>query len=86
MVDNQHKKISGHRYLTKAEIALMNEIKALEKDAADLLLRVLTAGGDDISVLSARRKLTEGFMWAVRSVVKPDSPWADVLPLHLTDS
>lgn len=82
MVDNQHKKISGYRDLTEAEISLMNELKALEKQAADLLLHVLASGGDDIAVLSARRKLTEGFMWAVRSVAKPDSPWSDVLPLY----
>ena len=41
MVDNQHKKIVGYNDLSLVEIDLMNDIKAHEKSAAELVARVM---------------------------------------------
>lgn len=39
-MDNQHRKISGYRELTAAEIKLMNEIKALGPIIETVILKV----------------------------------------------
>ena len=39
-MDNQHRKISGYRELSKEEIALMNEVKALGVQIENVLLTV----------------------------------------------
>ena len=36
MVENQHRKITGYRDLTEAEIAAMNKVKAMEAQVAEL--------------------------------------------------
>ncbi len=81
MVENQHQKITGYRDLTQDEIDLMNEIKQMEENAANLLIDVGLTDCDQVALLSAQRKLTEGFMWLVRSVAQPNSPWPQ-LALH----
>lgn len=87
MVDNQHKKISGYRDLTEDEIALMNEIKAHERDVAALHVRVFEVarkrqlGGmgqyDDGArqAAIAKTELEHGFMRLVRAVANPATPW-----------
>lgn len=83
MVDNQHKKITGYRDLSEAEIALMNEIKAHEKQTAELLSRVFavaraTSDGPNEGTRQAAIAKTEfehAFMRLVRAVARPASPW-----------
>jgi hypothetical protein len=80
-VDNQHKKITGYRDLSQAEIDLMNEIKAAEATVAALVLRVqhgqalagISEGSRQAAI--ARTELEGGFMRLVRAVAQPASPW-----------
>lgn len=44
-MENQHRKISGYRDLSQAEIDLMNRIKAYEAEALQLVRDVLTQLG-----------------------------------------
>lgn len=72
MVDNQHKKITGYRDLSQAEIDLMNECKELSQKcgelcsklhrAADLDQRWITIGATD---------LQKGFMSVIRGIAQP---------------
>lgn len=76
MVDNQHQQIAGYRDLTEAEIALMNRIKAFEREAALLIAELdAEAQGDPAAgrwASLARTNLETGFMYAVKSVARPD--------------
>lgn len=79
MVDNQHQKIKGYRDLSEAEIALMNEIKALAEQAGALCdkLKVYVLSNteqphlDQRWVAIGRTDLQTGFMALVRSVAQP---------------
>ncbi|MNM21451.1 hypothetical protein D3C81_318120 [compost metagenome] len=76
-MDNQHKKISGYRDLSQAEIDGMNEIKQLEARAGELFKKVAQVEGVDQRLLSlAKTNLQQGFMWFVRSIAKPSDPFA----------
>lgn len=76
-MDNQHQKITGYRDLSQAEIDAMNEIKALEAQAGELMKRVRGIDGVDSRHLAlARTNLQQGFMWFVRGVAKPADPFA----------
>lgn len=76
-MDNQHQKITGYRDLSQAEIDAMNEIKALEAQAGELMKRVQGIDGVDSRHLAlARTNLQQGFMWFVRAVAKPADPFA----------
>ena len=76
-VDNQHKKITGYRDLTQAEIDGMNSIKALEADAGELFKQIGQIEGVDPRLLAlAKTNLQQGFMWFVRSIAKPADPFA----------
>ncbi|WP_367139644.1 hypothetical protein [Saccharothrix sp. HUAS TT1] len=76
MVDNQHRKITGFRDLTEAEIALMNRIKALGEQAAALYHEVYGLPDTDKRCANiARTELQDGFMWLVRGVARPDDPF-----------
>lgn len=76
-MDNQHKKISGYRDLSQAEIDLMNELKRTEADIADLLNRVLREllNSSDVEaerwVSIARTHLETGMMFAIKAVARP---------------
>jgi hypothetical protein len=76
MVSEQHTKISGYRDLTEDEISMMNRIKAFEREAADLLKELDAAASGDPTAgrwaSLARTNLETGFMYAVKSVAKPD--------------
>jgi hypothetical protein len=72
-VDNQHRRISGYRELTEAEIAAMNEAKAMGNAIGGLLDRMKELPGVDQRALAiARTELQTGIMWAVRAVARPD--------------
>lgn len=89
MVENQHRKITGYRDLSEAEIALMNEIKAHEKATADLHRRVVAVIGPpadhDIydegvsrrrrQAAIARNEFEHAFMRLVRVIANPLTPW-----------
>ena len=73
MVENQHRKITGYRDLTEAEIALMNEGKALAEQCQAYIEKIDTFMDEpDRRWLSiGRTHLQEGFMAVIRSIAKP---------------
>lgn len=74
MVDNQHKLIKGYRDLTEAEIAMMNEAKALAAQCGELVAKMTTAHPiDQRCVALAKTNLQQGFMWLIRSVARPET-------------
>ncbi len=76
MVDNQHKKISGYRDLTEEEISLMNDIKGMEIEVAQLWKEVFSeAGVDKRWAAVARTHFQEGFSALIRSIAKPVDPF-----------
>jgi hypothetical protein len=71
-MDNQHRKISGYRELTEAEIAAMNALKAKGAELGAILDEVKEMPGIDQRALAiARTELQTGLMWAVRAVARP---------------
>lgn len=72
-MDNQHKKITGYRDLSQAEIDAMNGVKDLEAQWNGLvdLLRSLD-GVDQRQVSIAATVGEEAFMRAVRAVAQPE--------------
>ena len=72
-MDNQHRKIAGYRELTEAEIALMNEFKALEARWNGLVDRLRSL--PDTDQRQAAIAATDGesaFMRAVRAIARPE--------------
>lgn len=72
-MDNQHKKISGYRDLSQAEIDLMNECKALEAQWNGLIDRL--RANSDLDQRQVSIAATDGesaFMRAVRAVARPE--------------
>lgn len=73
-MDNQHKMIKGYRDLSQEEIDGMNFVKALGKECGEMIDRLQANGfTDKRCVAIAKTKLQEGFMWAVRSIARPES-------------
>jgi hypothetical protein len=87
-MDNQHKLISGYRDLSKEEIDLMNEIKAMAEQVRELVNRVQrlpepTYGPEDAPhstvthparwAAIAQTDLQQGFMALVRAVARPST-------------
>ena len=73
-MDNQHRKITGYRDLSQAEIDLMNKVKA-EGDRLEYLVSTLQAT-DDVDqrwVAIGRTELQLGIMSLVRAVARPSS-------------
>jgi hypothetical protein len=75
VVDNQHQKIKGYRDLSEAEIADMNEAKALAEHVGDLCKKfeMERPNVDKRWLAIARTDLQKGFMSLVRSVARPDT-------------
>jgi len=73
-MDNQHKKITGYRDLTQAEINAMNAIKA-EGERLRYLIEEMRDNSDLDSrwIQIAEDHLQQGIMAAVRAVAKPES-------------
>jgi hypothetical protein len=73
MVDNQHKLITGFRDLSTEEIAIMNKLKACEKDVLALVQEVHnTPGANARSASIAKTEIQTGFMWAIRAIARPN--------------
>ena len=72
-MDNQRRKIKGYRELTQREIDAMNSIKALEKDALELMNQISEVPGVDQHRLSiAKMNIEQAAMWAVKAVARPE--------------
>ena len=73
-MDNQHRKIKGYRELDAAEIGDMNDVKALAEKCGAMIEQLQTREGADLRSLAlAKTNLQQGFMWAVRSIAKPET-------------
>jgi hypothetical protein len=72
MVDNQHRKITGYRDLTEAEIALINECKQMAEFVGALCDKVGNTH-DQRWLAIARTDLQKGFMALIRSIAKPET-------------
>lgn len=71
-MDNQHRRISGYRELSEAEIFAINALKEqAEAVGAQLDALSLLDGIDKRALAIAKTELQTGFMWAVRAVAKP---------------
>lgn len=73
-MDNQHKKITGYRDLSQAEIDLMNEVKEHEAKWNGLVDR-LKAMGTSVDQRNVAIAATEGenaYMRAVRAIAQPE--------------
>lgn len=72
-MDNRHQKIAGYRDLSRADIDLMNEIKAFEAKWNGLVDRLRNRGSDfdqrQISIAATDGE--SAFMRAVRAVAQP---------------
>lgn len=74
-MDNQHKKISGYRDLSQAEINMMNDVKALEAKWNALVDRIAGTRGSPEGHRQIAIAKTEGehaFMRAVRAIALPE--------------
>ena len=72
-MENQHRKITGYRELSEAEIELMNEAKAIEAQFNGFIDRLKANGDCDPRDISLAQ--TEGeyaFMRAVRAIARPE--------------
>lgn len=58
-MENQHRKITGYRELSEAEIALMNEIKALGAHLEHLQHRVLDHVEAQLNIASSANNFDE---------------------------
>lgn len=82
-MDNQHKKITGYRDLSQAEINTMNGIKALEAQFNGMIdfLRGVP-GLDQRQVALAATAGEDAFMRAVRAVAQPERKVEHVAPFN----
>lgn len=72
-MDNQHRRISGYRELSQAEINLMNEVKAHEAVWNGLVDRLRAAPGlDQRNVALAVTAGEDAYMRAVRAIAQPE--------------
>jgi hypothetical protein len=78
-MENQHRHITGYRELSEAEIALMNEGKALAEQCGAFCEKLMKAEFAKTSdqepdkrwCAIGRTHLQEGFMALIRSIAKP---------------
>lgn len=65
--------VQGYRTLTSLEIAQMNQVKEIEREAAALWLKLMAMKSTDTRWLAiAKTQLQLGFMAMTRAVAKPD--------------
>lgn len=71
-MDNQHRHIKGYRDLSEAEVAQMNEVKAVAAQVGELVDRVfLLPTIDRRWAAEGRTDLQKGFMSLVRAIAQP---------------
>lgn len=71
-MENQHRKISGYRELSQAEIDLMNKIKAKGVELGELVAELRAADGLDQRWISiGATDLQTGLMAITRGVAQP---------------
>lgn len=71
-MENQHRKITGYRELSKEEIDLMNEAKELAKQCGAFIEKLGNTEGLDKRCLAlGKTNLQQGFMWSIRSIAQP---------------
>ena len=71
-MDNQHKKITGYRDLSQAEIDAMNEGKALAAQVGEWIAKCQSNPDfDQRAVALGKTNLQQGFMWAIRGIAQP---------------
>ena len=75
MVENQHRQIKGYRDLSAAEIADINDTKALAEKVGDLCkeFEQERPAVDKRWLAIARTDLQKGFMALVRSIARPET-------------
>lgn len=88
-MDNQHKKITGYRDLSQAEIDAMNGVKGLEAQFNGLVDHLKTLPGvDQRQVALAATHGEDAFMHAVRAVAQPERksvPYGDAVKAAIAD-
>tara|TARA_R110000744_G_C19371688_1_gene562911 strand:- start:26134 stop:26358 length:225 start_codon:yes stop_codon:yes gene_type:complete len=73
-MENQHRKIKGYRELTKDEVALMNEGKALAENVKCFIEKLeADTHTDKRCVEVAKTNLQTGFHWVTHSIAQPNS-------------
>jgi hypothetical protein len=71
-MENQHRKITGYRELSQAEIDLMNEIKAQGVRLSELVAKLRSAEGLDQRWVSiGATDMQTGLMALTRAVAQP---------------
>jgi len=71
-MENQHRKITGYRELSQAEIDLMNEIKAQGVRLNELVVKLRNADGLDQRWVSiGATDMQTGLMALTRAVAQP---------------
>lgn len=71
-MENQHRKISGYRELSEAEISMMNQIKELGSALGSIVDHLESMDSIDKRWLSiGKTDLQKGIMSLVRSVAQP---------------
>ncbi|HKS46365.1 MAG TPA: hypothetical protein VJT49_14890 [Amycolatopsis sp.] len=66
--------VQGYRTHTQDEIDLVNQVKAVESQVAQLWKEIQQRPGTDKRMAAiARTNIEDGFMWLVRSIFKPDT-------------
>lgn len=64
--------VQGYRQHTQAEIDLVNDIKGMESQVAELWQQVRDRAATDKRMAAiARTEFETGFMWLVRSIFQP---------------
>ena len=65
-------KITGYRQLSEAEVALMNEGKALAELCGKFIEKLESYPDFDKRFIEiGKTNLQQGFMWSIRSVARP---------------
>jgi len=74
LIEEPVKSIKGYKVLSPEQVNLMNEVKSKANEVGELLDRLRhdpEIQGRDLAI--AKTNLQTGFMWAVRSIAKPES-------------
>ena len=85
-MENQHRKISGYRDLTQAEIDVMNEMKAQEAALGEMLSHAAKLIGESADLEAcrwlalARTNLETGMMFAIKAVARPTNGLGRSIP------